>query len=100
MAPAGTSDVIEAMLRGAVSSWSEIGDLEHEDPPVFGRLGEIRAPAVMLLGDLEFPTVADAGHAIAGRIDGCRTVLVPGADHMLPLRAPDRIADAVVGADR
>jgi pimeloyl-ACP methyl ester carboxylesterase len=97
MAPAGGSDVIEAMLTGAVSSWFEIGDLEREDPPVFGRLGEIRIPSVMLLGDLEFPLVADAARAIAAHIPGCRTVVVPGADHMLPLRAPGRIADALAG---
>jgi pimeloyl-ACP methyl ester carboxylesterase len=49
----------------------------------------------MLLGDLEYPAVADAGHAIAARLDGCRTVLVPGADHLLPLRDPHRLAEAI-----
>lgn len=95
MAPAGTSDVITAMFGSAVSSWSEIGGLEQEDPPVFGRLGEIRVPAAMLLGDREYPMVADASHAIAARIDGCQTIVVPGADHMLPLRAPELVANAI-----
>ena len=95
MAPAGISDVITAMFGDAVSSWSETGDLEQEDPPVFGRLGKVSVPAVMLLGDREYPMVADASHAIAARIHDCRTAVVPGADHMLPLRVPELIAETV-----
>ena len=94
-APAGADDAITAMLRGAVSSWFEIGDLEKADPPGFGRLSELRLPTEMLLGDLEHPIVTDASRAIASRIDGCRTVLVPGSDHLLPLRNPHRLADVV-----
>jgi 3-oxoadipate enol-lactonase len=94
-APAGADDAITAMLRGAVSSWFEIGDLEEADPPGFGQLGSIRIPAVMLLGDQEYPMVADTSQAIAARLDHCETVLVPGADHLLPLRTPERLAEAI-----
>jgi hypothetical protein len=38
------------------------------------------------------PTVVSAG------VEGCRTVLVPGADHLLPLRAADRLAAAIAEA--
>ena len=96
-APAGTDDSITAMMSGAISSWFEIGDLEQPDPPGFGRLGEIRVPAVTVLGDLEYPMVTDASHAIAARVDGCRTVLLPGGDHLLPLREPRELAVAVAG---
>jgi 3-oxoadipate enol-lactonase len=96
-APAGADDAITAMVAGAISSWFEIGDLEEPDPPGFGRLGEIRVPTVMLLGDLEYPMVTSASHAIAGRVPGSRTVLLPGADHLLPLREPSRLAAAIAG---
>jgi 3-oxoadipate enol-lactonase len=94
-APAGADDAVTVMVRGAVSSWFEIGELEEADPPGFGRLAEIRVPAVMLLGDLEYPMVTAASRAIAARLDGCRTVQVPGADHLLPLRAPRLLADTI-----
>ena len=94
-APAGADDAITAMMGRAASSWFEAGDLEREDPPGFARLGEVRVPAVMLLGDLEYPMVAQASRAIAAKLDGCREVLVPGADHLLPLRDPPRLARAV-----
>jgi pimeloyl-ACP methyl ester carboxylesterase len=51
----------------------------------------------MLLGDLEYPMVQDASRAIAARLDGSRTVLVPGADHLLPLRDPHALAEAIAG---
>jgi 3-oxoadipate enol-lactonase len=97
-APAGVDEAVTAMMRGAVSSWFEIGDLEVADPPGFARLGDIRIPAVMLPGDLEYPMVAAASRAIAARLDTCRTVLVPGADHLLPLRAPGLLAEVIAGA--
>jgi len=93
--PAGAGDAITAMMRRAVSSWFEAGDLELEDPPGFARLGEIRVPAVMLVGDLEYPMVSQASRTIAAKLDGCQEVLVPGADHLLPLRDPLRLARAI-----
>jgi len=32
---------------------------------------------------------------MAARIPGCRLVTVPGADHLLPLRAPELVAQAI-----
>jgi 3-oxoadipate enol-lactonase len=55
----------------------------------------VRAPAVMVIGGREYPMVADASNAIAARLTGCRTVLVPEADHLLPLRAPAKVAEVV-----
>jgi 3-oxoadipate enol-lactonase len=94
-APAGANDAITAMMRRAVSSWFETGDLEQPDPPGLARLGEVRVPAVMLLGDLEYPMVWQASRAIAAKLGNCGEVLVPGADHLLPLRDPLRLAQAI-----
>ena len=93
--PAGADDAIATMMRRAVSSWFEAGDLERADPPGFARLGEVAVPAVMLLGDREYPMVSQASRAIAAGLSDCREVLVPGADHLLPLRDPARLARAI-----
>lgn len=94
-APAGADAEIAAMMRGAVSSWFQIGDIERTDPPGFGLLGTVRTPAIMLLGDQEYPMVADVSRAIAARLSGSQTILVPGADHLLPLREPEIVANAI-----
>ena len=83
------------MMRRAVTSWFQIGELEQSDPPGFGLLGTVRTPAVMLLGGQEYPMVADVSRAIAARLSGCKTILVPGADHLLPLREPELVANAI-----
>lgn len=92
---AGADAGIATMMSGAIASWFETGDLEETDQPGFGRLGEIRAPTAVLLGDLEYPMVTQASRAIAARPHGSRTILLPGADHLLPLREPGRLAQVI-----
>jgi pimeloyl-ACP methyl ester carboxylesterase len=41
--------------------------------------------------------VADCADRIAARIPGCGHVIIPGADHLLPLRAPGRLAEIITG---
>ncbi len=50
----------------------------------------------MVTGDREYPMVARCAAEIAARIPGCERVTAPGADHMLPLRAPELIARLAV----
>jgi 3-oxoadipate enol-lactonase len=94
-AVAGSDPAARAQIGSAVAAFFAQGSWERPDPPVYGRLGEVRVPAVLTIGDLDYPLMRDCGERIAGRIPGCRTVLVPGADHLLPLRAPDRLADLI-----
>lgn len=92
-AAAGADPAARAQVSGAVEAYFRIGDYELPDPPGYGRLGEIRGPAAVVVGDLEYPMVARCGADIAARIPGCWQVTAPGADHLLPLRAPALIAD-------
>jgi pimeloyl-ACP methyl ester carboxylesterase len=57
------------------------------DPAAYSRLGEIRIPAMVVIGDQEYPMVARCAGEIATRIPGCRQIPAPGGDHMLPLLA-------------
>jgi 3-oxoadipate enol-lactonase len=96
-APAGDDATVTAEISAAVAAFLTVGELEQPDPPAYDRLSEIRAPAVMVRGDREYPMVADCADAIASRIPGCRRIVIPGADHMLPLRVPDRLAEIITG---
>jgi 3-oxoadipate enol-lactonase len=99
-AAASADPAAEAQIRAAVAAFFRLGDFEQQDPPAFSRLGEIAVPAVVAVGDLEYPMVADCGRVVAERIPNCQLITVPGADHLLPLRAPELIADLIdqVGA--
>ena len=86
-----------AEISGAVSGFFTVGGLEQQGPPVYRRLGEVAAPAVVIRGDREYPMVAESSDRIASGIPGCRHVVVAGADHLLPLRAPGRLAEIITG---
>ena len=94
-AAAGADPAACAQVRAAVAAFGRQGDYERPDPPAYSRLGELAVPAVVAAGDLDYPMVRDCAHAIAGRIPGCRMITVPGADHLLPLRAPGLMAGLI-----
>ena len=96
-APAGDDAVVTTEISAAVTAFLTVGELEQPGPPAYDRLGEVRAPAVMVRGDREYPMVADCADAIASRIPGCRRIVISGADHMLPFRAPGQLADIIAG---
>ncbi|MBR7827615.1 alpha/beta hydrolase [Actinospica sp. MGRD01-02] len=97
-ARAGSGEAVETQIRSAVAGMERQARYLDEDPPVFDRLGEIRTPATMFVGDLEYPMVADCCRAIADRLPSCRVLTLPGSDHMVPLRAPGAVAELVLMA--
>ncbi len=94
-APAGDDDAARSQIASAVSAFLADTGLETPPPPAYGRLGEVRAPAMMVRGDREYPMVAGCSDSIAAGIPGCRRVVIPGADHMVPLRVPGRLAELI-----
>ena len=84
-----------AQVEGAVDAMFAQGEFEQPDPPAYDRLAEITAPAVVVVGDLEYPMVARGADSIADRIPGCRRVRAAGADHLLPLSAPDLVVNVI-----
>jgi 3-oxoadipate enol-lactonase len=84
-----------AQIEGAVAAMFAQGDFEQPDPPAYDHLADITAPTVVVVGDLEYPMVVRCADSVADRIPGCRRVPAPGADHLLPLCAPDLVADVV-----
>jgi 3-oxoadipate enol-lactonase len=85
----------QAQISSAVTALLAMGSLHPSEPSVYGRLAEVRAPAIMVRGDLEYPMVAEASDQIAARIPGCQRVVISGADHLLPLRAPADLAGII-----
>jgi 3-oxoadipate enol-lactonase len=96
-AAAGADPAAQAQIRSAVAALLATGEQMRPDPPVYGRLGEIKAPSVLAIGDLEYPMVRDCGERIAGSIPGCSMIVMPWADHLLPLRVPDALAGIIRG---
>jgi len=87
----------EAMeqFRSAARAILNNGDLEEEDAPVFGRLGEIAVPSALLVGDADHPPLIEANKQAAAAIFGCEFTMVPGMDHLPPLRESDLVMAAI-----
>jgi len=95
LAAAGSDPAAVEQLRSAALAWIATADFERPNPPAFERLAEITAPTSLLIGDLDRPAVIDCGEQIAARIPGCRLILVPGVDHLPPLRVPDVVVGMI-----
>jgi 3-oxoadipate enol-lactonase len=92
---AGATPEAMEQFRSSARAVLATGDLEQEDPPVFDRLGEIAVPTSLLVGDADFPPLIEADKAAAARIPGCELILVPGMDHLPPLRDPDLVLQTI-----
>jgi 3-oxoadipate enol-lactonase len=73
-------------------------DLEREaSPPAAARLGELRPPILLLIGDRDTPFIYDVARAIAERAPHVRRVDLQAAGHMLNLEAADEFNSAIRG---
>jgi pimeloyl-ACP methyl ester carboxylesterase len=94
-ARAGATPKVMEQLRSAARASLCAGDLEVEDPPVFGRLNEITVPAALMVGDADYPPIVEADRQAAALIPGCEFLFVPGMDHLPPLREPALVLDLI-----
>ncbi|WP_430783414.1 alpha/beta fold hydrolase [Actinoplanes sp. G11-F43] len=94
-ARAGRTPEVVEQLRSGVRGWLAENGLEQPNPAVFDRLGEIRVPASLLVGDLDRDWIVDAARQAATRIPGVEFVEVPGVDHLPSLRIPDRVLELI-----
>jgi len=92
---AGATPAVMEQLRSAARASISSGDLEQPDPPAFGRLDEIAVPAALMVGDADYPPLVESNRQAAARIPGCEFVLVPGMDHLPPLREPALVLDLI-----
>jgi 3-oxoadipate enol-lactonase len=57
-------------------------------PPAIGRLGEIRVPTLVIVGDADIPEMAKMADVMAGKIAGARKVVIPNTAHMVNMERP------------
>jgi 2-succinyl-6-hydroxy-2,4-cyclohexadiene-1-carboxylate synthase len=82
--PAGLAGALRGLGAGAL-------------PALWGRLGELEMPVVVLAGERDEKFRA-LGEQMARAIPRARLVVVPGVGHAVHLEAPERVAEEIVGA--
>lgn len=67
------------------------------DPPALGRLGEIGAPTLVLVGELDVEDFREQASRVAEEIRGARLEAVGGTAHLPSLERPELVARTIVG---
>lgn len=96
--PGQPKDRVDPALRAKVHEWiltnyraqKEEGTPQPLDPPAVGRLSELRAPLLVIIGTLDEPGTQQSMHHLAKLVPGARLEVFEGAAHMLNLEQPDR----------
>jgi pimeloyl-ACP methyl ester carboxylesterase len=77
-------------------------DLENDDatakapePPSSERLGEVRAPTLVAVGELDQPDMIEIARRLAADIPNARHVVLPGVAHLPPMERPAEFAQLV-----
>lgn len=87
-----------AEVRAKVHEWvvanyraeKEEGKPQVLDPPAVGRLGELSAPLLVVIGTLDEPGTQAAMHHLAEAVPGARLEVFQGVAHMINLEQPER----------
>jgi 3-oxoadipate enol-lactonase len=105
-----SAEDVDPDLRGAVTemvlrsyemqdgAWAAGADEEDVlDPPIRGRLGEIRCPTLVLVGEYDVADMQGIAAHLADSIDGARLVTIADAAHLPSLERPAEVNALLLG---
>ncbi|MEU7900370.1 alpha/beta fold hydrolase [Nonomuraea sp. NPDC049152] len=67
------------------------------DPPAAGRLGEVRAPTLVINGLADVPGIQQVSDLLSSCIGGARRVDLPDTGHLPPLERPEQVTALLTG---
>lgn len=66
-----------------------LNDEREPEPPAAGRLGEIRAPALVVVGELERPEMLAAADLLVREVPGAERAVMRGTAHLPSMERPE-----------
>jgi pimeloyl-ACP methyl ester carboxylesterase len=82
-------ELVREMNRIALKTPEDLGDEQPLEPPAANRLGGIRAPTLVITGDLDTPKTLAAADFITHHIAGACKVVMTGTAHMPNMEQPE-----------
>jgi pimeloyl-ACP methyl ester carboxylesterase len=92
----GDDPTVTDLMRSAIRAWDNQQRFMQEGDPVYERLGQLRSPAVLMVGDADSPGLIASNEAAAARIPGCELIRMPGVDHYPTVRAPQLVTETIL----
>ena len=65
-------------------------------PAAASRLGDIKVPTLLVIGDRDVPQIKATGETLEKGISGSKKVVIEGAGHMVNMEKPDKFNDVVL----
>lgn len=93
---AGPDPLVTDLMRSALRAWPGEEEYEREGEPSYDRLGELRVPTVLMVGDRDDPGLIASNEAAAARIPGCELIRMPGVDHYPTVREPALVLETIL----
>jgi pimeloyl-ACP methyl ester carboxylesterase len=89
---------IRRLALDNTASWLANPLLERPlNPPAIKRLGEIRVPTLIVVGDRDVPEIQAIVKILENGIPHAKKVVIAGAGHMVNMEKPDEFNRAVLG---
>lgn len=92
---AGDDPLVTELARSAVRAFAS-ESFQQATEPVLARLGDIRAPTVIMVGDKDFPALIASNEEAARLIPGCELIRMPGVDHYPTVRVPKLVTETIL----
>ena len=92
----GVRERVRAMCQSNYALEEGSGKPIVLDPPAIGRLSEIKAPTLVIVGDLDTRAVLNIAELLEQGIEGARKVVFPGTAHMLSMEKPEEFVSVVM----
>lgn len=73
-----------------------VGVEKAANPPALNRLGAIRAPTLVVYGDIDQPNILAAAGLLASRIPGAQKTMIPDTAHLPNMEKPDEFNRVVL----
>lgn len=91
-APSDVDPAVRESVRSMAMSTVEDWDLDcvakDLEPPAIGRLTEIDAPVLVVVGDLDMPGILEIGDAVQQTVPGAEVSTISGVAHMVNMEKP------------
>lgn len=94
--PAEIREAVRAMDRPLLTPGRVFGKPISLDPPADKRLGELRLPILVTVGGLDTSGTLAAARRLAEATGRARLVTLRDVAHLIPMEAPDRLAELIV----
>lgn len=90
-----------ARLRQMMRDYSGWHWVHHDpghglEPPAAGRLGTIRTPTLVVLGEQDLPDFQAMANMLHQQIPGAQKAVLPGVGHMSNMESPERFNEVVL----